>query len=149
MLLNVLNQNVQGNQVPTKKSRIYVSAKYSCVPVNQSSVEYTTDILDRESAQLFYTKSKQALVFNILHREDIEVDLQTDLLFFSEYGYFEVDSNEEKEAVCGFNYQLNESTVDNTYILLYDFQNKPYLLAPILIQFDVDGFERYDEIGSL
>lgn len=124
-----------------KKSKLYVTVKYSCVPVNQPIIEYANNFLYREDTQLFYTKSNQTFIFNKLDNSEMDFDFDNNLIFFEEVGYFEVESAVEEMAILEFNSQLNEMNVDSKYILLYSIINEPFLLAPNMIQFENFYFE--------
>ena len=96
-----------------KKSKLYVTVKYSCVPVNQPIIEYANNFLYREDTQLFYTKSNQTFIFNKLDNSEMDFDFDNNLIFFEEVGYFEVESAVEEMAILEFNSQLNEMNVDS------------------------------------
>lgn len=128
------------------KSRVYVNISYKLAPINTTILEAASQQLERENVQLFENVYGQSLVFHKMNDQEGDVNLNTSTLEYSEYGYFEVDSENEYEGMYQFNSQLNEEICGTKTILLTDEKGNPFLFKIEEIIFNVDDFESKKEI---
>lgn len=134
----------RGISVESSNNRVYFTFKNTVIPNNMKLEDFTNKLLDRENTQLIHTVSGKSHVFHILDKEDIECT--DDLLFITEYGYVEVESNNPFEASYEFNSQISEMTVNNRSITLYDLDHNSHLFDVIHTQIDDIEFVHRSEI---
>ena len=131
---------------PVQKSKLFVNVDYVLSPVNTTIGESAEHELYRETTQLFHTISGQSFVFHTMNGQDGDIDFVKGTEKLSEFGCFEVDSDNFEDAKMELNMQLNELTLANKYLLFYDYKENPYLMEIKDIKFNIDDFLRHDEI---
>lgn len=102
---------------------------YALAPVSCTIEEVAHLPLYRECDQLLRTRSQGSRQVSIVDFDNLETDITNKLVHYEEMIMVEQDAWDEDEAMSIVNMQLNEATLKDGYITLYDQSNNAYLFA--------------------
>jgi hypothetical protein len=106
--------------------------KYSLKPISCNIQEVANQPLHRESKQLIHTRSRDAILVDIVdYEDDIQSDIENDLFFYTETVLMDIEADNEDQALIAANQQVNELTFNEGYLTLEDLDGKAYLFAII------------------
>ncbi|MFD2681191.1 hypothetical protein [Bacillus seohaeanensis] len=106
--------------------------KYSLKPISCNITEVVNEPLSRERKQLIHTKSRDAMLVDIVdYEDDIQADVENDLFFYTETVLMEVEADNEDQAFTAAEMKINELNFNERYLMLEDFNKNCYLFAII------------------
>ncbi|MEH7526128.1 hypothetical protein V7149_23105, partial [Bacillus sp. JJ1503] len=121
-------RNAATNSNNETKARVYVGISYKFSPANRTILECASNSMERGNVQLFENVYGQSFVFHKQNDQEGDINLNEETMEYYEFGYFEVNSNNEYEGLYEFNSQLNEEIFGTKSILLKDMEGNPYLM---------------------
>jgi hypothetical protein len=104
---------------------------YALSPVSTSIENVANLSLYREREQLLRTKSQGAILVNVVDTEDHPTDVANNLFHYQETIMMDIAGSDEEEVINQVNMQINETTLTEGYITLYDLNGVPYLFSVI------------------
>jgi hypothetical protein len=106
--------------------------KYALKPISCNITEVANQPLHREPKQLIHTKSRDAILVDIVDYEDeLQPDIENDLFFYKETVLIDIDAENEDQALTASEMKINELNFNERYLMLEDFDNNCYLFAII------------------
>jgi hypothetical protein len=108
--------------------------KYALQPISCNITEVANQPLHREPKQLIHTKSRDAILVDIVdYEDDIQPDIENNLLFYKETVLRDIEADNEDQALIAANQQVNELTFNEGYLTLEDLDRNGYLFAIIQV----------------